>query len=362
MKMAFVIHSLDRVGGAETILCKYANFFAQEGHNVNIILLSNREVYFDLREEIGLYRFNYHGSKGGISSKINLPYQQIRHIRDSIKKCNPDVVISFISASNILSTIAVNLAKKPIILAERSSYHRALKNRFWKSLRRIVYPFADAAIILTHEDKPKYHYVKKVYVVHNPLVLKQEHSAIKRERLILGVGRLNHIKGFDRLIEAFSKLKRGNWKLLIAGEGKEKANLESLIAEHNLGDSVKLLGLIDDMEYYYKKASLFVLPSRSEGFPGALCEAMGYGCASIAFDCPTGPKEIIQHQKNGILVEADNVKLLAKEMQKLMEDKRKREVLGREASLLANELKIEHIAQQWYEIMQQVISEYKDKR
>ena len=358
MKIMFIIHSLNYLAGAETILSRFANFFSQKGHEVSICLLSNEKILFNLNKQINLYP--YHGKKINhlFPKKIDLLYQQVNHITASIEEENPDILISYISATNILSTIAAKITKKPIILAERSSYHLSLKNRYWKFLRRIVYPFATKAIILTHEDQPKYHYVKEVIVIPNPLILENKHHSIKRKKIVLAVGRLAPVKGFDMLIKAFSKLDTKGWKLVIAGEGRSREELQNLIDTLKITDKVSLIGVVKDVEYYYKKASIFVLSSRSEGFPGALCEAMGYGCPPIAFNCPTGPKEIITHNKDGILIKPNNIKELEKEIHKLINDQERREQLGQEAQKISKKLDIQNIAQQWEEILTTTIKNF----
>lgn len=347
MKILLVIHSLNSVGGAETILVHYANYFVSKGDVVSICILDNENVYFDLDSRLSLYRKE---------SDKNSFLSQIMFIKSTIKQFNPDIVLSSVSAVNILSTIAANMAKKPIVMAEHSSYANGLKNKVWKFLRRLVYPFADKLIILTEEDKEKYHYVKDVQVLRNPLMLHQNHVGLERENIIFAAGRLEYIKGFDMLIEAFSTLNQPNWKLMIAGEGSERKALESLIESLNLKEKVILLGFVEDMEYVYRNASIFVLSSRTEGFPGALCEAMGYGCASIAFDCETGPKEIIHHGESGILVPANDVKKLSQEMDQLINDKERRVFLGKNAQSIKDELDIERLGTQWREIFKNIIS------
>jgi GalNAc-alpha-(1->4)-GalNAc-alpha-(1->3)-diNAcBac-PP-undecaprenol alpha-1,4-N-acetyl-D-galactosaminyltransferase len=346
VKILLVIHSLNHVGGAETILVHYANYFASKEDAVSICILDNEKIYFNLESTISLYR-----KKSDNRSLLS----QIKFIKNTTKQCNPDVIMSSVSAVNIISTVAAKIAKKPIVMSEHSSYENGLKNNIWKLLRRMVYPFANKLIILTEEDKKKYHYVKDVQVLRNPLILHQNHLDLERENIILAVGRLEYIKGFDMLIEAFSKLNHPNWKLMIAGEGSERKALESLIESLNLKGKVILLGFVEDMEYVYRNASIFVLSSRTEGFPGALCEAMGYGCASIAFDCETGPKEIICHGENGILVPANNVKKLSEEMNQLMADEKLRAYLGENSQSIKNELNIEKLGREWRGILEDTI-------
>jgi len=362
MKIVFVIHSLNSLGGAEKILITLANHLVTHGDDINIILLSNLDNIFTLDDRIKLFPMNMTDNKSFLPKKIRLITNQIKHVVKVTKEINPDVLIGFVAATNIITTIGAKLATVPVVISEHSSYHRALTNgrskaeaTIWKFLRRVVYPLSDHLIILTEEDKPKYHYVKNITIIENPLVLQDKHSNIQRENIILGVGRLTYIKGFDMLIKAFSKLEQDNWKLIITGEGNERVKLQKLINKLNLQQRVSLVGRIDDMEYYYKQSSIFVLSSRTEGFPGALCEAMGYGCCAIAFDCPTGPKEIISHNQNGILVDANNVSQLNQEMNRLINDSQKRELLGEKAKEIRKKLDISIISKKWKTILADII-------
>jgi glycosyltransferase involved in cell wall biosynthesis len=168
-----------------------------------------------------------------------------------------------------------------------------------------------------------------------------------REKIVLGVGTLIPLKGFDMLIKAFAKLEEDEWKLVILGEGPDREELQNLIDELGLRDKVSLPGITKDVERYYKKASIFVLSSRTEGFPGVLCEAIGYGCASIAFDCLTGPSDIIEQNVNGILVEPENINKLSQEIQKLVYDPELRSCLSANSQEITLLLDIKTISNEW---------------
>jgi GalNAc-alpha-(1->4)-GalNAc-alpha-(1->3)-diNAcBac-PP-undecaprenol alpha-1,4-N-acetyl-D-galactosaminyltransferase len=134
------------------------------------------------------------------------------------------------------------------------------------------------------------------------------------EKNILAVGRLNRLKGFDRLIKAFSHLDQKDWKLAIIGEGSERNNLENLIYDLNLEAYISMPGRTKAIEKWYKKSAIFVLSSRIEGFPNVLCEAMAYGCACVSFDCIAGPNEIITDKVDGYLVKNGDINALTAKM------------------------------------------------
>jgi glycosyltransferase involved in cell wall biosynthesis len=113
-----------------------------------------------------------------------------------------------------------------------------------------------------------------------------------------------YIKGFDQLIEAFGMAKLDDTDLIITGDGPEKGNLTCLAYNLGLRDRVIFAGAQNNLQDYYSQAEMFVLPSRNEGYPNALVEAMSFGCPCIAMNCEFGPAEIIIDHQNGLLVPA----------------------------------------------------------
>ncbi len=150
------------------------------------------------------------------------------------------------------------------------------------------------------------------------------------------------------LIEAFSCSRaKEEWKLIIAGEGRERDKLEQLAVEYNISSGVNLTGWQESIDELYARASVFVLSSRYEGFPNSLAEAMSAGLPCISFDCDFGPAEMIRHDVNGILVEPGNVEKLADEIDLLAADESERNRLGRKATEIKKELNLESITLKW---------------
>src|SRR5699024_2974076 len=113
---------------------------------------------------------------------------------------------------------------------------------------------------------------------------------------LLAVGRLHPVKGFDVLIEAFRLLARyfPLWDLVIVGDGPERQALQQQIDAANLQDRIQLVGRVGTISAWYEQSDLYVLSSRTEGLSNTLLEAMASGLAPVAFDCETGPREIIR--------------------------------------------------------------------
>ena len=349
MKVLFIINHLN-AGGAEKILSVLANSFSTRGLDVVIATVSENEPFYTLSEEIEIVPIRRKKAFLPSVSKVMAPFHFVFAIKDMMKMVQPDIVISFTTTMNVYSIFAAKMLGLPIIVSEHTNFHRA-KNTFWRYFRQVVYPFADTLVVLTDYDKEKYRFIKNIVRIHNPLVLEHRHKDIKREKIILAVGRLHKVKGFDLLLESFARLNQDGWHLVILGEGSEREYLESLVNELKISDKVQMPGLVKDVELFYKKASIFVLSSRAEGFPGTLCEAMGYGCAVVAYDCLTGPRDIIRHGVDGFLVEAENIEALTASMQLLVNKDSEVSLLGKNATNIVTRLHIETITKEWMEII-----------
>ena len=351
MKICFVIYSLGN-GGAERVLSTLSNHFIKT-NEVTIVTFKNDESYYELDKNIIVKSIDSDTySKNIFIAAIN-NIKKIKKITKILKLTNPDVVISFMTTSNILATISCKIIGKPIVISERTNYD-VLYSKFWQIIRKLIYPFSSYLVVQSNYDLNRYNFVKKIKVIYNPLFFKDRIANKKRQNFILAVGRLDRLKGFDMLIEAYSSLDT-DWKLKIVGEGNERINIEKLIADKKLEDRVILLGRKSNLISYYQEASLFVLSSRQEGFPNVLCEAMACGCPSVAFDCNTGPSNMIEDGLNGLLVEDQNIDKLALAMQKLINDKKFRDKLSLNGKMIKDSFDIENIASQWMKVINKIV-------
>ncbi|GAA2597417.1 hypothetical protein GCM10010435_90930 [Winogradskya consettensis] len=173
-----------------------------------------------------------------------------------------------------------------------------------------------------------------------------------RSPTVLAAGRLNGQKGFDLLIEAFGQVhaEHPGWRLDIFGEGKLRARLTAQIEEAGLAGTVRLRGLTRNLDAELDKASVFALSSRREGLPMVLLEAMAAGLPAVAFDCPTGPREVVEDGVNGLLVPAEDVEALATGLSKLIGDAALRETMSHAAVATGGRYAMPEIAAQWESI------------
>ena len=182
------------------------------------------------------------------------------------------------------------------------------------------------------EYQRKYFKKTEVIVIPNSVREVQLFPEIKREKVILAVGRLNdYLKGFDLLIESFAKLKNQDWELHIAGGDEEGEALKEQAERLGVINRIKFLGKVKEIDKCYAYAGMFVIPSRSEGFPNALAEAMTAGCCCIAFDFVAGPNEMITNGVDGILVPSGDTQKLAEAIDDLIVKDDFRDVLAQKA-------------------------------
>jgi glycosyltransferase involved in cell wall biosynthesis len=141
------------------------------------------------------------------------------------------------------------------------------------------------------------------------------------------------------------------------GEGPERGSLERLIDAYGLRERVTLLGQVQQPGAYLLESELFVLSSRHEGFPNALCEAMACGLAAVSFDCPAGPRHIIRHGADGLLVPAGDVQALSREMSSLMSDSLLRRRLGNRAAEVSARFDATEIFPVWEKVLREVVAQ-----
>lgn len=342
MKIFFVISSLTS-GGAERVLTTLANHWASKKMDVCIYTPHSQDVFYVLNENIKLL-----STPKRIKNPILNFFHTLSCLRQAIKTEQPDIVISFMNRVNIFTIIASIGLKSPVIISERN-YYDNLKIKHWKFLRRITFPFSDGMVVLSHYDYEKYSFVTNKKIILNPLDTYSLPSVKieDKENLLIAVGSLTKQKGFDMLIKALSGIDLTDWKCYIIGEGPERVHLTSLIEEYNLTEYVLLIGRKNNIYDYFTKASVFVLSSRYEGYPNVLAEAMAHGCSCIAFDCLTGPSEIISNGRNGYLLEANNIDKLRETIVKVIASQNIRTDFFKTALHIRETNCIEKIAQEW---------------
>lgn len=291
---------------------------------------------------------------------------QIYYLYRLLKNNHYDKIIGFSEDANYPLAIAAKWAgvSHRVVLTVHnpvqkfSAKVKKRVQRHYSSVHRILGVSQGVAKGLVGLGLPE----EKVVFRPNPIDLKMVLESVKQspERVLepksalhfISVGRLHPHKGFDLLIDAFSKVHAStpNVKLWIVGEGTEKETLNQQIERLDLKGSVTLTSSVQNPYALLKQADIFVLSSRLEGWPLVLMEAMAVGLPCIAFTCPNGPDEIIRTDTEGLLVPCKQVAQLAQKMQRLAEDSELRNKLGKAAQQRMVDFKVSKIAQEWLSV------------
>jgi len=316
--IAIVIHALSG-GGSEHVAAMMANHWSSLGRTVTLVTLDavsgdTIAVAADVRR-IGL---DLQSESTNPLSALFANLRRTRALRSALVASQATRVISLTDRMNVLTILACRGTGLRPIVAERTDPRHHAIGRVWDFLRRRAYPRAGAIVVQTESVRRAilpFTGRCPVHVIPNAVTDPEENERTgdpspinlsPDRKWIAGLGRLSTEKGFDRLIAGFASVaeQHPDWNLVIVGDGPARKELESQVAGCGLTDRVRLTGWVEQPWPLLHNCSVFVLPSRYEGFPNALLEAMARGKACIATDCQSGPAEIIESGVNGLLVNA----------------------------------------------------------
>ena len=356
LHIVLVIDSL-KPGGSERVACEMANYWALQGKRVSLVTFKNDLPFYSLQEKVHYMALGIANSSRNWISGILNTYRRVRVLRRELKNLSPDVVIGFFADINSLLVVSAKTLRIPVVLSERNHplYHRIPVR--WRWMRRLLYPVADRLVLQTPDVERWYsRYRIPTHVIPNPLRDLSRKEG-EKQHLIMAAGRLTHQKGFDLLLEAYARSGLyPEWQLVIAGEGQERVNLENQASRLGISERVSFPGVLDDIDSYYRLASIFVLSSRYEGFPNVLAEAMAAGVPCISFDCPYGPAHMIRHNETGILVPAEDIKSLAENLSHLADHPDLRAGISQQASReIRHRVDPNRIMEQWEAVIRGVI-------
>jgi glycosyltransferase involved in cell wall biosynthesis len=340
-------------GGAERQLSDMANYWAGKGNEVTLATWSGPETpdFYPLSERVTRLWLDVTTPRRQPFATLRLSIRRVHHLRRILRDSNPEAVVSFIDVPNIYAILAARGLSIRVIVSERT--HPAINRtigRTWRLLRRLCYSQADAVVAQT-QDAGRWlerNCRARVKVIPNFLRdLPAVHCS--REKTIIAVGRLSLEKGFDLLLRAFAALaaKFPDWRVCVLGDGIERASLTRLRDDLHMTDRVEFVGEVLRVETWMARASMLVHPSRREGFPNVVLEAMGMGMAVICADCRAGPSDLIEDGANGRLVPVDDVCALEQAMSELMASPLLRERLGAEAVKVRVLFSEDRIMEKW---------------
>lgn len=355
MILLFFISSLGG-GGAERVMATLLNVYANKGYDVTVATnTKTTPIAYEIDSRVHFVTLSEDTPKatGSLWNKVYLRWWKYSRYRSIVKTTNPDVVVSFGTALNNDVIISLFLTKYPIICSEHTNIEGSLYKKKTLVSRSILYHFASAITVLTKHDyalwKNKY---RNVVYMPNPCEFKRNPLVHDRKKVILAVGRVDQwkIKGFDSLIKVWARMCDDfpDWEVRIAGKYSEDsiAHLQSLIADVNC-KRVSFDGFRSDIKDIMLESEVFCLPSRIEGLPMALIEAMNAGCCCVAFDCKTGPNEIITDGVSGILVKDQDLDALQSTLRIVLSNSEYRSLLASRAPDAVRRYSVPEIIKRW---------------
>jgi glycosyltransferase involved in cell wall biosynthesis len=341
-------------GGAQQVLSQLANRWAAEGRRVGVITLAGPEDdFFKLSERVTRIVVGGIGDAANPLDALRRNLQRIAALRAALKRFNGSAAVGFIGPMNVLLLLAARGLGYRVVVCERNDPARQSFGRAWDLLRRWLYRFADTVTANSRgalEAMRRYVSAEKLVFLPNP-VRRAANVGVSgnREPVFLNVGRLHRQKGQDLAIAAFARVAEElpDWRLVIIGDGGARAELERAIAAAGLRGRVELTGRIDDPFDWYRRAAVFVFPSRYEGQPNALVEAMSGGLPVIASDDVSAHRDLVTSGIEGLLVPGEDVQALADAMRALAEAPARRSAMGEAAARKVEPYALDNVVAAW---------------
>ena len=379
LKIVYCTPALYMAGGVERVLTLKANYFAEHfGYDITIILTEGKDkpLFYPLSDRIKIVNLNVNFEELWTSSFVKkvfvyLSKQRIfkKRLTEELMHIRPDITVSLLRREiNFINDIKDGSKKIGELHVNRANYRNFeegdanfLKNLFAKFWMRSLVSHLkqlDKFIVLTEEDKASWTELSNVEVIPDPLAFDiTEVSPLKAKRVI-AVGRYVYQKGFDLLLQAWAKIEKQfpDWELAIYGMG-DRSPYENLAKQLGVDmNRCHLNGSTQNIRKEYLESSLFVFSSRFEGFGMVLIEAMACGLPVVSFDCPCGPKDIVSHDEDGLLVPSGDIEKLANAMSQLMDCYELRHQMAKNAIGNVRRFQIDEIADRWQLLFEDVLN------
>lgn len=362
MKIGILITDVTYAGGTEKITQTLSDVFHKNGHSVSIITChkANKKCAFEFSPNVKIIDIRDQEARKCRLNRIADYLRTIRKVKSIIKKNSFDILICQSFAMSLIGYFASIGTSTKVISCEHTSYDYYLP---WIRRATIeLYKRTKALVVINQTDASKYkEFLDNVFYIPNivelnPTISQQQLYPRHQNHRLVSVGRIEHHKGFDRLIKAMKIVVKRYPKieLSIYGYGSEFNNIKELISNFNLENNIELKGVSTNLDEIYKDKTIFILPSRIEGFGLVLIEAANYGLPLISFDCPNGPRDILKNNR-GILVPDGDIEALGNSIIELI-NYNLWEVYHKKSLELVEDYRESSIYPQWNQLFKRVNS------
>lgn len=370
IKLLYCIPSLENSGGTERMLVNKVNYLAKlNKYKIYIVLTEtqSKKPYYKLEDSIEVintninfeddYKYNIIKRFILYNKKINLYKHKLTEILLLIKPHYTTTLLSHeIDFIGDIKDGSIKIGECHFNRNFRLQFVKYNTNNLIKILiayfRNLILPYyvnkLDTLICLTKEDYQAWKTIRNKQVIPNFISFKTEKKSDLTNKRLICVGRYTKQKGFDLLLRIWGNIhkKYPDWELRIYGDGIERRFLEDYVCQNNL-TNVYLEHTVSDVVTKFIDSSIFIMPSRFEGFGLVLVEAMECGLPVVAFDCSYGPSDIINNNKDGFLIPQGNLELMQKKIEELINSFDLRYNLSKNAVVKAEQYSIENIIKQW---------------
>jgi glycosyltransferase involved in cell wall biosynthesis len=411
--VTFICDSLDS-GGIQRVVSTLANEWARRGLKVCVVTRSGRTFFVlappivrvsyvgasmlrvdrmihglaqyiinasnNLAGVLGGKRFWFVSVVGAILRSLfwTLPYQiyfiarlnrETWCLRHTLMRFDSPVLVSMGTFSNVTTIKASRQLNRRVVISERGDVNRLRLMRPWYRYAKQHYGRADVVTANTHaalRDMQEFVAREKLAFVPNPIAQtiigstcdeRNHGSSIStlnsRASNILIVARLWPEKAHDVLLDAFAQMGEEycSWRLVIAGDGPLRSELQARAERLGVANRIDWLGAVEDLRSIYEATEIFVLPSRSEGMPNALLEAMSCSRAVVTSDASPGPLELVEHDVTGVVVPVDDSVALASALRRLASDDVLRYRLGEAARMRVSDHQLPRALANWASVI-----------
>lgn len=325
-KILFFMHRFSS-GGAEKMTILLANELSRHGYDVTFIMREDEgETKYLLDSAINIINMNLK-----MKSKIIKNFKNIYLLRKEFKK-GYDVCFGVTTSMSLIAAISKAYSNSSVRVIPVIHNTISIENRSFSLLRNKLIKFFDqftAKTVVVSKEAAE-DYIKtckidnqKVLTIYNPVISpkiyeladeKVEHKWLQNNRshkVIINAGRLSYQKNHELMIRTLKDLRKHiDVRLIILGIGELEASLRDLCKELDVTEYVDFLGYSNNPYAYFSKVDAFVLSSRYEGLPTVLIEALACGCKVVSTDCPSGPREILDNGKFGVLADQNQQSLM----------------------------------------------------
>ena len=356
MKILFFSGGLYRPGGTERVLVEVADSLAERGYEICIVSLTGeKKAFYEPDKRIKIYYLEAENFSGHLVGNL-------KKLVKITKKEKPDVWVDVDTILCMYSIPLRFLCHGFHLLSWAHFNHNSTfsKNRFIRRISTFAAAhLSDGMIVLTEFDKKYYQrrfgMGERLYQIYNPNPFENTGKKTKYGKYIFAAGNLVPEKGFDFLIEVWSRLEKKypDWHVVIAGDGSEKTALKREVKRKKLAN-LHFVGRVPKIEKYYENASIYALTSRYEGFPTVVMEAMAYSLPVVALGKNTCVTEMFDDGVSGIVVKKRDVDEFAQKLELLMQNSELAKRIGNEARRKVADFSHEKIISEWEKMLKKV--------